>query len=320
MKIRLPSKQNLLLVDPPKDVYIFTFDIFQSLMHLLRLDLIFVFNVLAGFAVVYAAPAPGPSALNTVFQNNTCALKCTVPATEHGHELNLLKNANLEHFFENHETVCGIINTAKKCVEDCGLKGENPFALKALTAHCSPILAKEVVILKKCLKENDKSINQHCTNLCGDHKAAYAQVRVLAESLVTEGHSPDTLHPLLAKTDKACGIFKCMTRCNVDTVTADCGVELGDSLRGLIQTVLDAQREDLDRLNITTSVAHTSPPQCNYLYRPEVMFNTSSDHSHGARAPVHHEVAECANQSELLKKVLERLAHVEALLEKRGKE
>uniref|UniRef100_A0A7E4ZVS1 CPG4 domain-containing protein n=1 Tax=Panagrellus redivivus TaxID=6233 RepID=A0A7E4ZVS1_PANRE len=231
-----------------------------------------VIALVFGVGLTYAAPATSDA------KTSPCLQACVEAVAKHQREFSLLRVADLSHYFKNHDHACTVIDTAKKCVEACGSTEEkNPFALKSLTAHCGEESEPHVEKMKECINKSETSIHDECEKECGNHKGAYDEIKTLSAAMDASGHSPEKLHEIIVKTDTACHIFKCMTRCNVNVVRRVCGKETADGLQGLIQLALNAQRRDLDAQNLTMRMAATTPPKCNYMFLPKVMFDREND-------------------------------------------
>jgi len=146
-----------------------------------------------------------------------------------------------------------------------------------MTSHCTQQMKTRVNTLRQCLFKNGEHVIKQCITVCGDYHALNDEVHRLTMESQDDAHNPETLGPILVKTDQACATFKCMARCNRDSLANSCGKQFGSEMQALVQVVLDAQRRDLERLNIVHVMAQNTPPQCNYMYEPGVVFNVTKD-------------------------------------------
>lgn len=188
----------------------------------------------------------------------------------HGEELSLLKNTNLESYFANHTGTCEVIATAKKCIQDCNIQS-NPFNLQVMVAHCSNETREKIEEIQSCFVQNGSQIHETCASKCGDYKQKNDFVHELTKT-VGPNINPEGAQKIFEKSNEACGIFKCMTRCNVEETRNMCGEEQSNILQNLIQDIVNAQRSDLEKLNIVEIMAKSNPPKCDYMYSPEAMF------------------------------------------------
>ena len=89
-------------------------------------------------------------------------------------------------------------------------------------------------------------------------------------------HDVKKAEKVMEKSGEACKILKCNARCSVEEYNDECD-GAGDVIQGLIERVLMAQRNDLERMDLVDTMAHSVPSECNYQYMPEVMFNETKD-------------------------------------------
>jgi hypothetical protein len=259
------------------------------------------FSLLLIVAAVSAAPTrPG--------EPDDCIKGCIGEVIQYGEELNILKNPNLSKYFSKLDEVCGVISTARTCVDKCGAKS-NPFALESLNIVCQPESADRLAAIKQCLHYIDHNIDETCTKEC-------AETKVVDETDVT----PKPVNPFMEQASANCVVFKCMSRCSIQVVDKECGKEMGQELQGLLQYVLDTQHEDLTKLNLIEPMTKSTPPECSYLYDPSILFGDEEkkeDSEHAA-----HDPAEDAKtlytqaQLQLLLKQIELTEKQEHLLER----
>uniref|UniRef100_A0A7E4VT54 Chondroitin proteoglycan 4 domain-containing protein n=1 Tax=Panagrellus redivivus TaxID=6233 RepID=A0A7E4VT54_PANRE len=202
-----------------------------------------------------------------------CLAKCMLPVTDYGEELSILKNTDLAYYFEKHDTICGIINTARLCIEACGIQS-NPFAMEHMIGHCTPDAIQRVRHVHKCLKTTESRIHSDCERSCGNHKLVNDAAHNLTVKLSTSetNYTAEEVDPIIAHMGNACTIYTCMARCNVAGVRNYCGAGEAESLQGLIQYILDAHRRDLERHRVLEQFAHQTPPPCSYMYQPQILF------------------------------------------------
>ncbi|KAE9553939.1 hypothetical protein FO519_002865 [Halicephalobus sp. NKZ332] len=203
-----------------------------------------------------------------------CLKACMDPIVVYGEELSLLKNTDLGSYFANHEKTCQVISNARKCIQDCNIES-NPFQLQVMVAHCSNETRQKIDQLRSCFIQNGTQISESCTSTCGNYRAVNTAVHELTKA-TGPNISQEATQEIAEKSNQACGIFKCMTRCNVGETKNLCGEETGNILQNLIQNIVNAQRADLEKLNIVDTMVRSNPPECNYMYAPEAMFNEDS--------------------------------------------
>lgn len=209
---------------------------------------------------------PTPSRSNDAGGNggepSDCLKECINGVLQYGSEISILKNSDFTTYFNKLDEICEVISTAKQCVKNCGGAVSNPFALDSLNVVCQGDSMEKIAVLRQCLQYIDHSIDETCSKECHN--------TVIDETDVT----PKTRNPLVEKANADCSTFKCMARCNVEVVAKECGKNLGSEFQALLQQVLDTQRKDLEKLNLVETMAKTTPPQCNYLYDPSVLFGS----------------------------------------------
>jgi len=188
----------------------------------------------------------------------------------HEEELSLLKNTDLGSYFAGHDDTCEVITTARKCINDCNVQS-NPFELQVMVAHCNNETKEKIQEIEPCFTENGSKIYDTCVSKCGDYRKKNDFVHELTKS-TGPNITPEVAQEIFQKSNEACGIFKCMTRCSVEETKNVCGEEKSNILQNLIQDIINAQRADIERLNIVETMAKSNPPQCNYMYSPEAMF------------------------------------------------
>jgi len=197
-------------------------------------------------------------------------------------ELSLLKTANISGYLLNINTICRTIANARSCIAGCGVDS-NPFALESMTAICSQQSLADVEIASPCLAEQGNEIVDQCRTQCGDYDEINDQVHKLTKSFKPEMNQPEKVAEVMTRINDACGTLKCSDRCVTKTLSEQCPPvdagkdDVGAVVRRLIQRVLQAQRRDLDRMQLVDAMAQSVPIQCNFMYMPEVMFNSTKD-------------------------------------------
>jgi len=198
-------------------------------------------------------------------------------------ELSLLKTANISGYLTNLNTICRVISTARSCIAGCGVDS-NPFALESMTAICSQQSLADVEVVSQCLMEQGNDIVEQCRTQCGDYDEINDEVHKLTKSFRPELNEPVKVAEVMTKINDACGTLKCSDRCVTKALSEQCSPvdpsgkdDVGSVVKRLIQRVLVAQRRDLDRMQLVDAMAQSVPIQCNFMYMPEVMFNSTKD-------------------------------------------
>jgi len=203
-------------------------------------------------------------------------------ATEGDIELSILKTANISGYLLNLSTICSTISTARNCIASCGIDS-NPFALESMTVVCSQqALADVEQSASKCLLKQGNQIIDQCKTECGDYHEINNQVHKLSESYRPEANEPTKLEQLMSKINDGCATLKCSNRCATKLLSEQCSVEendgnVGSFVKSVIETVLTAQRNDLEKMQLVDAMAQSVPKQCTFMYMPETMFNKTKD-------------------------------------------
>ena len=256
------------------------------------------------------APRTSPSG-----EPDECSKECINGVIQYGHDLSILKHSDLSNYFNKIDEICEVISTARKCLESCGstTTSGNPFALESLNIVCQPETQEKIDSIKQCLHYIDSNVNEICTKECGSD-------RIIDETDVTPSKAAE--NSMMKKANGDCATFKCMSRCNIEVVSNQCGKDLGKEFQGLLQQVLDAQRRDLEGLKLVDTMAKESPPECDYLYDPTVLFGSSKTEESSSPATPPHDPKEDAKtlyaqaQLQLLLKQLELAEKQDQLIDR----
>jgi len=216
-----------------------------------------------------------------IVKSDQCLSSCMKIVQESETELSILKRANISGFLLDLNHICDTIENARSCIAECD-QGSNPFALQSMTTICEEEVRKDVALLGKCLAEEGDVIYNGCRDSCGDYEAINDEVHRMTMAMSPNPHDAEKAAKIMEKTNEACGVLKCSSRCSIDQYTSECGdlengKDAGELIRSLIERVLEAQRSDLEKLGLTDTMAQSVPVQCNYMYLPEVMFNSTKD-------------------------------------------
>jgi len=197
--------------------------------------------------------------------------------------LSLLKTANISGYLLNLDTVCTAITTARLCIANCHVDS-NPFALESMTAACTKKSLTEAQMVSPCLSQQGDQIIEQCITECGDYDEINDQVHNLTVAFkpAVHHHEGEQVNEVMSHINTACTVLKCSNRCATKMMSEKCkplgdGRAVGSVVREMIERVLVAQRRDLERMKLVDVMAHTVPLQCNFMYMPEVMFNTTKD-------------------------------------------
>lgn len=137
----------------------------------------------------------------------------------------------------------------------------------------------------ECFNKTETKIHETCQEICGNYSLVKKHVGNLKSNLKNDHN---TTMEISKKYNEACKIFKCMTRCQVNQTKIFCGDNSGNSLQSLVQDILNAQREDIENLNIVEHIVHTTPPECGYHHNPKIMFDVDEDEKVMNEHPVDH--------------------------------
>jgi hypothetical protein len=219
---------------------------------------------------------------HNILDKQPCLKKCFDTVKNADTELSILKAANVSGYLLNLDNICNIISTSRECIAACGERS-NPFTLRSMTELCKPEARQTAQSLLPCLAEEGDEIFDACKNSCGDYEAINGEVSSLTNAMRATPNDPSKVAEVLSKTNEACATLKCTNRCSVGLLSEQCqdalpdGRDVGAIVRSLIESVLIAQRQDLDAMHLTDTMAQTMPAQCNYMYIPDVMFNVTKD-------------------------------------------
>uniref|UniRef100_A0AC34GA33 Uncharacterized protein n=1 Tax=Panagrolaimus sp. ES5 TaxID=591445 RepID=A0AC34GA33_9BILA len=209
-----------------------------------------------------------------IINSNDCLKTCMSNLTIFDEEISLMKNPNLQRYFGKINKICEIISFTRHCIDGCGIES-NPFALESLNVICLAENREKVEKISEGLATKKVEIYPICAGYCGDYDAVFEEVHQLTQK-ITENELKESskVNPIIEKTNQACGIFKCFTQCNVDTVKNQCDKSAADDLQTILQSVFDAQFRDLQKLNLVETMPKTVPSECNYMYDPTVIFGS----------------------------------------------
>jgi hypothetical protein len=235
------------------------------------------FTLLSVIGLIAGLPASSRSPTSQSGEPDECTKECINGVIQYGSDLSILKHSDLSNYFNKIDEICEVISTARKCLESCSTTTSNPFALESLNIVCQKETQEKIDSIKQCLHYIDSNVNEICTKECGNDK-------IIDETDVTPSKVEEE-NPMIKKANGDCATFKCMARCNIEVVSNQCGKDLGKEFQGLLQQVLNAQRRDLEGLKLVDTMAKTSPPECNYLYDPNVLFGSSNVEESSSPAP-----------------------------------
>ena len=237
----------------------------------------FVLGAIALATIVAGHPAYRKE-FDRIVNGNDCLKTCMSNITAFDEEVSLMKNPDLQRYFGRLDDICDLIISTRQCIDDCKIES-NPFALESINVVCQPDAREKVASINKCLNSEaaQTSIYQTCASTCGDYNEVNDQVHQLTQTIQeSELKNDEKVNPIMEKTNLACGIFKCVTRCNVDAIKNQCGDDSARDLQALLQQVFDKQRSDIEKLNIVEAMSKNFPPQCSYMYDPTIIFGSDS--------------------------------------------
>ncbi|KAI6199685.1 hypothetical protein M3Y96_00653100 [Aphelenchoides besseyi] len=240
----------------------------------------FVFITVFFFSYCNAHPAFQHHFHQAVREDN-CLAKCMKIVQDSEVEVSILKRANISGFLLDIDTICDTIHNASECMAKCGHK-ENPFNLKTMEKICEEEARKDVELLTPCLIKEGNVVYKTCKDACGDYDSINNEVHEMTVAMSPNPHDAKKANAVLEKVSGACKVLKCSARCSVNEFNDACdslsnGKDAGDTIRLLIEQVLEAQREDLEQLGLTDTMAHTVAKECHYQYMPETFFNQTKD-------------------------------------------
>jgi len=217
-----------------------------------------------------------------IVKSNECLNKCMKIVQESENEISILKRANISGFLLDLDAICTTITNASDCMGGCVHGADNPFSLDSTKKICDEEVRKDVDLLRPCLAEKGALISKTCVDECGDYEKTNDEVHQMTLDMASNIHHAEKAAKVIEKTNEACKILKCSSRCSVQEYGEECKaidneLDAGDIIQGLIERVLKAQRNDLERLNLVDTMANSVPVECNYIYMPEVMFNETKD-------------------------------------------
>lgn len=238
--------------------------------------------ILLAIVVLSTGALPMPmfqAKLDSMIDGNPCVKQCMNRIVESKLELNIAKTVDYAFFFQHLDQICDLIDESRECVAQCGITS-NPFGMKHITAACTPEAMRTTLVFLPCMKENGAAVLQECSK-CGPIEQINAEIADLTEKLKKDSSDRVSLKAALLKTNQACGVTKCYARCSREGFNAKCkdvaGVEAGEFLKAFVETVLQATRSDLEEMQLLQVMAANTPPQCDYMYLPEMMFNVTAD-------------------------------------------
>jgi len=217
--------------------------------------------------------------MDSMVDSNSCVKQCMNRIVESKLELNIAKTVDYAFFFQHLDEICDLVDESKVCVAQCGITS-NPFEMKHMTAMCTPEAMRTALAFLPCMKEKGAEVLQDCTK-CGPIDQINTEIADLTEKLKKDSTDRVSLKAALLKTNQACGVTKCYARCSREGFTAKCkdvaGVEAGEFLKAFVETALQATRSDLEDMQLLQVMAANTPPQCDYMYLPDMMFNVTAD-------------------------------------------
>jgi len=213
---------------------------------------------------------------------DSCLSECMKIVQESEHEISILKRGNISGFLLDLDEICDTINNASTCMSKCTHEANNPFSLESTKKICEEEARKDVELLEKCLTEKGPLITKTCIDECGDYEKLNDEVHNMTLDMAPNIHDSKKAEKVIEKTNDACKVLKCTSRCSVAEYNEECDsvsdtMDAGDLIKSLIERVLRAQRSDLERLNLADTLAQSVPKECNYMYMPEVFFNETKD-------------------------------------------
>lgn len=244
-----------------------------------KLNISFIVAVTVLFVLGAAHPAYRKE-FDKIVNSNDCLKSCMTNLTKFDEEISLMKNPNLQRYFGKIDDICAIISSTRECIDKCENIQSNPFALESVNVICLPEVKEKVDKINDCLTTKEVDIYQNCAGSCGDYNAVNNEVHHLTQS-IKENELKDNgkVNPIMEKTNEACGIFKCMTKCNVEAIKTECDKDAAETLQSILQQILDTHFRDLQKLNIVETMSKTIPPQCNYMWDPSAIFLPAKDES-----------------------------------------
>jgi hypothetical protein len=243
-----------------------------------KINIIFVifFAVLISFGAAHPAYR---KEFDKIINSNDCLKSCMTNLTKFDEEISLMKNPNLQRYFGKIDDICAIISSTRECIDKCENVESNPFALDSVNVICKPEIKERIDKINECLSTKQTiDIYQTCATNCGDYNSVNNEVHQLTQTIQeSELKENGKVNPIMEKTNQACGIFKCMTKCNVETIKVECGKDASEELQSIFQQIFDTHFHDLQKLNIVETMSKTIPPQCNYMWDPTAIFSTTTD-------------------------------------------
>jgi hypothetical protein len=198
-------------------------------------------------------------------------------ATQTNRELSILKTANISGFLLNIDEICRIISTARECIGGCGVES-NPFSLESMTTICSQPSVAAVGSVTQCLRLKGDAVAEKCADECGNYDDITEEIHQRTQSFRPEANNPEQVSHVMEKINEGCRTLKCSDRCTVRELNQQCPENnAGEVVQSIIESVLVAQRRDLERMGLVDTMAQNMPPHCTYMYTPEVMFDSVKD-------------------------------------------
>jgi hypothetical protein len=241
----------------------------------------FVIIATAVFALSSAHPAYKKE-FDKIVNSNDCLKSCMSNLTNFDEEISLLKNPNFQRYFGKLDQICELISSIRVCIDGCGIES-NPFALESMNVICFPETREKVNEITDCLNTKSTDIYQTCATACGDYNAVSEETHQLTQNISeSELKDNEKVNSIMDKSNQACGMYKCLTRCSVDMVKSECDKNIASEFQTILQQIFDAQYSDLQKLNLINILPKTVAPECNYMYDPSVIFGPlSNNHESG---------------------------------------
>jgi hypothetical protein len=221
-----------------------------------------------------------------IINSNDCLKLCMSNLTTFDEEISLMKNPNLQRYFGKYDEICDLISSTRQCIDKCEIES-NPFALESVNVICLPEIKEKVEKIQKCLSETKIDIYGACVGSCGaDYNSVNDQVHRLTQA-IKEDELKDNqkVDPIMEKTNEACGIYKCATKCNIEVIKNECGKDSAAELQSILQQIFDAHFNDLKKLNLVEKMSKSVSPQCNYMYDPTAIFGAKNEENVAAPIP-----------------------------------
>lgn len=196
-------------------------------------------------------------------------------------ELSIVKTVDYASYLLNLDTICKVIANARECIANCKVDS-NPFNLHSMTIMCSPEIRKETKKFARCMKEEGKTVRSICERQCGNIKKINDEIEATTTELNSKNIVDEMkLAAIMKKTNEACGMTKCYARCSRNNFASACHhlghEDAGEFLYAFVDAVNNAMVEDVQEQQLVETMVKSSPPQCNFMYAPGVLFNKTAD-------------------------------------------